>query len=590
MSAPTWDLEVLFPGGPTGDAATQALAASQAEIAALHAAGAALPPLPEGLEAWSEWLLLSEQVVLRGWRLSAFGSCVSSQDANDSDAERFAITARGLWSKLALAWVGPNDQLVHCDQAAFDALIGRPELADLRASLERSRAQRHLLLPRAEQALATQLSEDGIKAWGQLYDRVMGQLTAELPEGTVSAGQLATRMGSVDRAVRNEAFEALGVAWGGQADTCAKALTHIVGTRHTLNTRRGVDELEDALAGNRVQRESLEALLEAARRAGPILQEYLELKAQILGVDQLSWSDQSAPLPSPAAAQTFDQGRDFILEQFGRYHPDLLAFGQQAFDERWIEAEDRSGKRPGGWCTFAPGPQQSRIFMTWGGSFRSTVTLAHELGHAYHNHVTRDLTPSMRSIPSTLAETASVFAESLVRDAALRAADSRAARMAMLDARLSAGVAFLMNIPARFDFERALYGMRANGHLIPDALSEETVACQRRWYRDSLSSWDPLFWCSKLHFYISGRAFYNYPYAYGYLFAQLVYRRVLDEGPSAHGQYVELLRRTGWQGGEDLARETLGLDLTQWETWYQAAAPLREDLDALKAAFEEESE
>lgn len=587
MAAPTWDLEVLFPGGPTGTAATRALDESRAEIAALRAAGEALPPLPEGLDAWSAWLLRSEGVVLRGWDLSAFGSCVSSQDANDADAERFAIRARGLWSELALAWVGPNDQLAHCEQAAFDALVQRPELASVRASLERSRAQRHLLLPRAEQALATQLSEDGIKAWGQLYDRIMGRLTAELPEGTVSAGQLATRMGSVDRAVRTQAFEALEGAWGSQADTCAKALTHIVGTRLTLNRRRGVDELEDPLASNRVQRESLDALLEAARRAQPILVEFLQLKARILGLDKLAWSDLAAPLPSPAAAQTFDQGRDFILEQFGRYHPDLLAFGQQAFDERWIEAEDRSGKRPGGWCTFAPSAQQSRVFMTWGGSFRSTVTLAHELGHAYHNHVTRDLTPSMRSIPSTLAETASVFAESLVRDAALRAADSRAARMAMLEARLSAGVAFLMNIPARFDFERALYVMRAKGHLDPDALSAETVACQQRWYGDAVSSWDPLFWCSKLHFYISGRAFYNYPYAYGYLFAQLVYRRVLDEGPTAHGQYVELLRRTGWQGGEDLARETLGLDLTRWETWYQAVAPLQDDLDALKAAFAE---
>ena len=267
------------------------------------------------------------------------------------------------------------------------------------------------------------------------------------------------------------------------------------------------------------------ALIEASRQAQPLLLRYLKARAKALNIDQCGWQDLGASLGG-GGQWGWEPSVDFILEHFG------------------------------------------------------TVTLAHELGHAYHNHVTRDLNPSRRFIPSTLAETASVFAESIVRDAALEAA-SEDQKLPMLDARLSAGVSFLMNLPARFDFERELYTLRRKGDLVADELSETMVGIQKRWYGDALDSWYPRFWASKLHFYISHFAFYNYPYTFGYLFANLVYNRLKATGDTA--AYVDILRRTGWQQSEDLAMETLGLDLTKAETWWAAIAPLEADLQAYEA-------
>jgi oligoendopeptidase F len=194
--------------------------------------------------------------------------------------------------------------------------------------------------------------------------------------------------------------------------------------------------------------------------------------------------------------------------------------------------------------------------------------------------------PARRSVPSTLAETASIFAENIIRDAALAAAADRQSRLAMLDARLAAGVSFLMNIPFRFHLERELYTMRRRGDLDPAELCERTVAWQRDCYRDHLESWYPHFWAEKLHFYMSGRSFYNYPYTFGYLFSSLVYQRARAEGPGYHPRYIALLERTGWQDAEPLAADMLGLDLTSADDWYQGIAPLEADLAAFEQAVD----
>src|SRR5690606_15754585 len=201
----------------------------------------------------------------------------------------------------------------------------------------------------------------------------------------------------------------------------------------------------------------------------------------------------------------------------------------------------------------------------------------------YHNYCMRDLPMPRRSVPSTLAETASVFAENIVRDAALEAATDDAARLAMLDARLAAGVSFLMDIPFRFELERSLYAMRRRGQLDPDELSRRTVELQRAAFRDALATWNETFWASKLHFYISNFAFYNYPYAFGYLFSGLVYQRARAEGAAWQARYVELLQRTGVDTAETLAHEYLGLDLADPDAWYGAIAPLEDDLAAFEA-------
>jgi oligoendopeptidase F len=258
----------------------------------------------------------------------------------------------------------------------------------------------------------------------------------------------------------------------------------------------------------------------------------------------------------------------------------VLFRSKQAFEEGWVEAEDRPHKQAGGWCTSVPKARQSRIFMTHGGSFNSTVTLAHELGHAYHNSVLWEQSSSNRRVPMTLAETASVFAENVVRDAALASASTRGERLAMLDARLRSAVSFLMDIPTRFQFEMGLYDLRAKGELDPDALDALMLSCQQENFCNALREWNPNFWASKLHFFMSRRSFYNFPYSFGYLFSSLVYAMAKREGPGFEARYVRLLQETGWRSAEDIAQDHLGLDLQKAETWLMAMDPIREDLSA----------
>jgi oligoendopeptidase F len=208
------------------------------------------------------------------------------------------------------------------------------------------------------------------------------------------------------------------------------------------------------------------------------------------------------------------------------------------------------------------------------------MTLAHELGHAFHNLVLAEQPGTRREITSALAETASTFAEATFRDRVLDGTTDPTQRAFMLDQELQAAVAFLMDIPARFRFERRLFTLRRDGVLDPDQLSEEMVACQRAAYGDGLGSYDPLFWCSKLHFYIPEFGFYNWPYTFGYLFSAAVYQRAKAQGPSFMDTLRELLLRTGWQGSEDLAREVLGVDLTDPAFWIGAARPVEQRVEA----------
>ena len=183
----------------------------------------------------------------------------------------------------------------------------------------------------------------------------------------------------------------------------------------------------------------------------------------------------------------------------------------------------------------------------------------------------------------TLAETASTFGEALVREASLAATKDPGRRLRLLDGSLSDGLSFLCNIPARYEFELALYAMRERGPLEVEALEAETTAVFSRWYGPTVPKVDPIFWASKLHFYIAGLSFYNFPYLFGYLFSNLVYEHFRPLGAAGAPGYERLLRRTGDEWAEPIARDELGVDLGDPETWMRALAPLRRDYDAFVA-------
>lgn len=577
-----WDLDVFLAGGPAGDAFQARMAALEARVRRASSAADALGDPAEDA-AWDEVIPALMAIEDEVAELYSFAVCHSAAASTDPAAHR----AEGLIGRVATwlerAWINPVERVARCSEASFQALCARPAHVEYLAMYQDTRASARLLLPPAEQALYTELSEDGLHAWGRSYERRAGSLIITLGEERLSPAQASNRLESQDAAVRAAAFDGIEAAWASVADDCAEALSHIYGSRAVLYKRLGVDPLEDPLTRNRMQRETFDALMVAAQEAAPLVDRYLKAKARFLGRSHLDWCDLRAPLGEAGDVVAYADAQDLVATTFGSFSPEMGEFVQRAFTDRWVEAEDRRGKRPGAFCTGFPLSRQSRVFMTYGGGLKSVLCLAHELGHAFHNHALLAVNPARRRVPSNLAETASTFGEALVRGAALERSQDRAALLAILDQDLGDAVSFLANIPVRVEFELALYALRASGDLEPAALSARMEALQRQWYGPTLGRAHPLFWAEKLHFYLSSAPFYNFPYTFGYLFSSLVYSRALTEGSRWAEGYNALLRDTGAGTAEDLAQRHLGVDLRDPATWRPVLAGLAARADQFEA-------
>lgn len=331
----------------------------------------------------------------------------------------------------------------------------------------------------------------------------------------------------------------------------------------------------------RMEQRTLDAMWSAVRKGAPKLKPYVEAKKKLLGIDKFSWYDQFAPCGTVDKLYAFDEAGDFVCENMARFSKHMAEFSRMALDKNWIEAEDRPGKRGGGFCTGLGPLKQSRIFMTYAGSYENLLTLAHELGHAYHSWVLNDKPVFATWYPMNLAETASTFAEALVTDAALAHANDPQEKLMLLEQKLQGGYTMFTDIHSRYLFDRSFYAKRKAGILNKEELSELMVQAQKEAFGELLdpSGYHPLFWCTKLHFYITDSPFYNFPYTFGFLFSAGVYSRAKHEGPSFAQKYRDLLADTGSMSTEDVARKHLGVDLSREEFWTEAVESVVSDVD-----------
>ncbi len=281
-----------------------------------------------------------------------------------------------------------------------------------------------------------------------------------------------------------------------------------------------------------------------------------------------------APCGKVDRLYSYDEAAKFVVSNVGEFSPHMAEFYRMAIDKRWIEAEDRSGKAGGGYCTSLGPLRQSRIFMTYANTYENLLTLAHELGHAYHHYVLKDTPFFATWYPMTLAETASIFSELLVTDAALQACDDPREKLMLLDQKLQGAYTLFCNIHCRYLFDRSFYEERANGIVSQERLCELMVKAQKKAFGPLLdeSGYHPLFWASKLHFFITDTPFYNFPYTVGYLFAGGVYDRARKEGSAFADKYRALLADTGSMKTEEVAAKHLGADLTEEAFWEDAVS------------------
>jgi len=474
----------------------------------------------------------------------------------------------------------------------FAAFIERPSLATAKFSLEYMRKDAQFAMSPEQESVAADLSVDGLDAWGRLYDTVSGKLSFEMnwPDGRVEEIPIAQRrslMEGPDRAVRQAAFEGGNRAWETVEDVTASALNAISGTRHTLYGYRGVPHfLDKALFDAGISQKTLDAMFEAIQSERELSRKILRIKANAMGLDGIAWYDLGAPLPFPDQEKlSWDIAKDIVEGAFSKSYPALGAFQKMMDDKAWIEWEPRPGKRPGAFCTGSDLIRESRIYMTFNDSVGDVRTLAHEAGHAFHSHVMRDLRPYQSGYPMTLAESASTFAEMILTEGILQDPNVSDIQKALtLDQEVANGAIFLMDIPVRFEFERAVYEERKSGELSVTQFKELMAQTQRDVFGDVLleGGEDPYFWASKLHFYITGVSFYNFPYTFGFLLSRGLFAAFKEEGPAFLPRYEEFLRLTGSDTAEGVAKRSIGEDLEQPDFWVRAIRTLEEPLAQLE--------
>ena len=550
---------------------------------------------PETLSEWVTLLLDAEQLMVQGRHLFSYLGCLSAADSKNESYNSEYAGLQALSAQHQKVSVRVLAAFKGAEDAVFDQLVSHPDLASASYKLHRMRTESQKKMDPELEALAAELSVDGLNAWSRLYDQVAGRLEFEMPQpdGPTKSVPMALRnslLESPDAEVRQAALAESNQAWAGVEEVTAASLNAIAGTRLTLYERRGIDDfLEPALFGSGITRKTLDALLGAIEERCGVARSYLQRKAELLGSTTLGFQDVYSPLPLDGVEKLdWQDATERVVSAFDSFYPALGEFAQMTIDKRWIDSEVREGKRPGGFCTTSYHNRESRIFMSFNNTLGDVQTLAHELGHAFHSWLMRDMRPWQRGYPMTLAETASIFAETLFTDALL--SDSGASerdKAIVLTTRMDNACAFLLNIPMRFYFERDFYRERAEGVVRVSRLKELMLAAQARCFGDCLDpeQMDPYFWASKLHFYISGVSFYNYPYSFGYLFSLGVAAMAKQQGPEFLPRYEQLLRLTGSDTAENVARRALGVDIQSQEFWESSIALIEADFEQWEAVL-----
>jgi len=595
----TWDLESIFPGGSDSAELQEKLTLldKQADEFTQHAKEWDYDGDKPTYTALADMLTLHDALMDGISQTYTFVEALQAENVHDKKTGALFGKVSALSSRYKTAQTILTKKFVSIPDEEWSQLIELPEFSPIAFVLTETRAEGKELLSEQEEKLINDLAVDGFEGWSNHYDSLVAKISIPFEEedGTIthlSAGQAQNKMyGDPDPAVREKLFVEWEKAWQENASLFADTLNHLSGFRLANYKAHGIsDYLKKPLAYNRMKKETLDAMWKAISDNKQPFVDYLNRKAQLFGKEQLAWQDIEAPVIVGNARPKkypYDEGAEFVLGNFRKFSNKMADFAQYAFDNKWIEVEDRPGKAPGGYCAGLPETKESRIFMTYSQSANEVATLAHELGHAFHSDVMKDLPPMNQQYAMNVAETASTFAEMIVSDATVKEATSKEEKITLFDNKMQNALAMFMNIHARFLFETRFYAERQEGIVTEERISELMIGAQNEAFKGALSNNHPTFWASKLHFYISDVSFYNFPYTFGYLFSLGIYNRSLEEGTGFEDKYIELLQDTGRMTTEDLAQKHLNVDLTQPDFWEAGISLVKKDVEAFLELTEE---
>ncbi|NNG66883.1 M3 family oligoendopeptidase [Caldanaerobacter subterraneus] len=441
------------------------------------------------------------------------------------------------------------------------------------------------LLSEKEETIIAKMKNTGSEAWAKLYDLLTSTLLVDIningEEKKLPLSVVRNMAYDKDAYIRKTAYFAELNSYKKIEDASAACLNGIKGEVITVTElRKYSSPLEMTLQRSRMDFETLEAMLEAIEEYLPEFRRYLKEKARLLGhKDGLPFYDLFAPVGKLDKKFTFDEAKEFIVGNFNSFSEDLAQFAKKAFENSWIDAEPREGKRGGAFCYNLHPIKQSRILANFDGSFSNVLTLAHELGHGYHGHLLANETLINSRYPMPIAETASIFNEHIIVNSALKTA-SKEEKLSIIENSLQRSTQTIVDIYSRFLFEDEVIKRRKDHSLSVEELKQIMIEAQKKTYGDGLDQnyLHPYMWINKPHYYDADLNYYNFPYAFGELFVKGLIYKYNQEGKKFVEEYKNLLSQTGKKNLYDLGK-IVGFDLHSKDFWRKSLDVIKEEID-----------
>ena len=514
-------------------------------------------------------------------KLAIYANLRYSADTRDSDAA--SMLGRIMASASALAAPSAKlNNLIASVEDLDDTIDSTPDLHDYRYLLTNVKRDSKYLLSDGEESIMARLNLSGANAWSDLQSSLTSSVKVDYRGEKITLSAARNLAYSPDSDVRRDGYEAELKCYDSIKDSVAFALNSIKLQVLTECDIRGYKSpLAKSLYQSRMKEETLDALLSAMQEYMPVFRKYLKAKAKALGhKDGLPWYDLFAPMGKCDKVYTKDDARDYLLGIFSGFDTELHDMVKCAFDNEWIDFYPREGKVGGAFDCGVPSAKESRVLTNFDGSFSDVVTLAHELGHSFHDRqvFTHSVLNQEYSMP--VAETASTFNEVLVMETAIAAATDKDEKLALLESQLMDTTQIIVDIYSRFLFEKSVFENRPNEFMSADRMCELMLKAQSEAYGDGLNKelMHPYMWLCKGHYYSGGLSFYNYPYAFGGLFARGLYAKYKKEGASFVDTYKAMLKATSVSDVEDCAL-IAGVDLTDRSFWCEGLKTVAEKIE-----------
>lgn len=511
--------------------------------------------------------------------------CKYADNVKDLDVQSLLAESAVIKSKFGSFQVDLDQTLASFGEHFWLSFISKNEVQPIAFYLEERRKSIKDLLPFEMEKMISALSVNGFKGWENHHEQLLTQLKIPLNvDGEVTKVSIGyalnQAMNSNDRLERQHAAQAIKQVCELNEENFATVLNRIAGFRLDVYQQRGWQNLlMESVKQNRIQEESIHTMVSTIKQHQDIAKSFLERKIKLDKLEDPAWYDLQSPSFVNEEKVSYQHAVEIIVKQFHQFSENLGSFAERAFKNGWIEAEDRPDKAEGGFCASLPLVKESRVFLTFRGNYQDVVTMAHELGHAYHNYILHEESAFVQNKGTSVAETASTFMENLVLDAAIEIAATEKERLSLLEMKISNGLKYIMMVPHMFEFELKFYEKRKQGLVSAGEIKNLLIEVENELFEGIVGELDPYKWMYISHFYSTEKAFYNIPYTIGYLFSNGIYSLAKESGAGFVEQYDELLRNSGRMTVEQLAEEFLGQDITKEKFWVSSMQPLKEAIE-----------